>query len=113
MKKGPIILLLFAVTVTSALVIGNLAWSKITFLSPAFAKELCKQWNNIGLARRLGTSAVGGNNWVTTGGKSYQNIAVFARNCRNPKVQLSIYNRNGYALCVYGGSLVNNPYWQF
>ncbi|HEO66271.1 MAG TPA: hypothetical protein ENI73_10450, partial [Spirochaetes bacterium] len=110
MKKGAILITLFTVFVVIGLTAGDLLWAKTSFLSPTFAKELCKQWNNSSLPGKLGSS---GNGWVTTGGKSTQAMIIFARNCSKPKVQMTIKDVDGEAKCTYGGAKKNDADWQF
>ncbi len=110
MNKGAIWTTIFTVFVVIGLTAGDLLWAKTGFLSPTFAKELCKQWNKSSLPGKLGSS---GNGWVTTGGKSTQVLIIFARNCSKPKIQLTITDQDGEAKCTYGGAKKNSADWQF
>lgn len=87
--------------------------NSIVFLSPEFTKFVCDEWNKSELTQKLGTKAVGGNDWILTKNKytgQVRNKQVFAmsrRDCDSmPKVQLTIENKDGRAICTYGGALI-------
>jgi len=85
--------------------------SPILFLSPEFAQLVCEAWNQSELPQRLGAKEIGGNNWILTENKytgevrNKQVLVMSRRDSSLPKVQLTIENKDGKAICTYGGAL--------
>jgi hypothetical protein len=82
-------------------------------MSAGFANLIVDAWNNSPLPVSLGTKEVGGSNWINTPNKytgekrNKQVIIMSRRDCPDlPKVQLTIENINGKAICTYGGGLI-------
>lgn len=96
----------------------------LQFMGPEFAKLLCDGWNNSSLPSKLAPKENGGNGWVTERNK-YMNDAfrnkqvmiISRRDCPGiAKVQLTIENKDGKALCTYGGAqqeAYQNAEWAF
>jgi len=87
----------------------------LQFIGPKFTKLLCKQWNSSKLPKLLGTEKVGGNGWIVTENnylnkvRNKQVMIISRRDCSNiPKVQLTIENKNGLAVCSYGGKMTED-----
>ncbi len=81
------------------------------FMGPSFAGMICEEWNKSTLPKRLGTEESGGNGWISeenkyTGEKKgVQTIVMSRRDCRSiPRTQLTIENKEGKAVCTYGGA---------
>lgn len=71
------------------------------FMSGDWAVEACKGWNaDKGLTEELKESG-----WVENSGKKgYKVMQIYRRNCKNSaRVELQISEKNGKAMCVYGG----------
>ncbi len=88
------------------------AQNTMVFLSSDFAKLVCDAWNQSELPQKLGTKDAGGNGWILTENKytgeirNKQVLVMSRRDCASiPKVQLTIENKNGKAICTYGGAL--------
>lgn len=82
------------------------------FMSEGFAKLIVDAWNNSPLPVSLGSKEIGGSDWINTTNKytgekrNRQVIIMSRRDCPDmPKVQLTIENINGKAICTYGGVL--------
>jgi len=108
-----------SVLTSTMLLIFNISYSPaqniLQFLSPEFAKVVCDAWNQSELPQKLGTKDVGGNEWILTQNKytgevrNKQVLVMSRRDCSAmPKVQLTIENKNGKALCTYGGALTES-----
>ena len=108
-----------SVLTCTMLLIFNISYSPaqniLQFLSPEFAKVVCDAWNQSELPQKLGTKDVGGNEWILTQNKytgevrNKQVLVMSRRDCSAmPKVQLTIENKNGKALCTYGGALTES-----
>ncbi len=87
----------------------------VVFMSGDFAKLMVDAWNASSLPVSLGAKEVGGSDWINTPNKytgetrNRQVIIMSRRDCPSlPKVQLTIENRNGKAICVYGGPMTEN-----
>ncbi len=93
-----------------ALMVGIFSFFAVSFAQPAFmseeyAKELCDLWNKTpdltdGLAK-----------WAkhVREGKEYRSIAFYRTDCGGPEkaVELHIVNKDGKAICIYGGKAVD------
>lgn len=91
------------------------AQNSMIFLSPEFTKLVCDAWNQSELPQKLGTKEAGGNGWIFTENKytgevrNKQVLVMSRRDCASmPKVQLTIENKNGKAICTYGGALTES-----
>lgn len=87
----------------------------VIFMDAEFAKLLAEAWNNSSLPVRLGSQEVGGSGWINTPNKytgeagNKQVIIMSRRDCPYmAKVQLTIENRQGKAVCTYGGAMTEN-----
>jgi hypothetical protein len=87
------------------------AQSGIKFMSPDFAKKLCNAWNQSNLPSDLGT---GGSDWISQGEEEGKQTMVFwVKNCSTPRVQLTVENQGGKAVCTYGGAAQTaSPDWK-
>ncbi|MCX8124442.1 MAG: hypothetical protein N3F66_09785 [Spirochaetes bacterium] len=114
MRIGTLSLIL--VVFVTLLIVFNIsispAQNTIVFLSPEFTKLVCEAWNKSELPQKLGTKETGGNGWILTENKytgevrNKQVLVMSRRDCDGmPKVQLTIENKNGKAVCTYGGAL--------
>lgn len=117
MKNASIMLL--SVFTCMMILVFNISYSPaqnaLQFLSPEFAKLVCDAWNQSELPQKLGTKDAGGNNWILTENKytgevrNKQVLVMSRRDCSAiPMVQLTIENKNGKALCTYGGALTES-----
>lgn len=71
------------------------------FMDESWAKNLCSQWNkHATLSDKLAGAA-----WVdNNAGRGYKLIQLYRSECgANTKIQLTIKNQNGKAVCTYGG----------
>ena len=71
------------------------------FMDASWAKNMCSQWNqNAGLSQQLG-----GETWVdNNAGRGYKLIQLYRTECgASTKIQLTIKNQQGKAICTYGG----------
>jgi len=82
------------------------------FMSAEFAQLLVEAWNSSPLPVKLGTKEAGGSDWINTPNKytgekrNRQVIIMSRRDCPSmAKVQLTIENRDGKAVCTYGGAI--------
>ncbi|HNX23784.1 MAG TPA: hypothetical protein PKG60_07020 [Spirochaetota bacterium] len=87
----------------------------VIFMSSDFAKLLVDAWNNSSLPVKLGSKETGGSDWINTPNKytgekrNRQVIVMSRRDCPSmPKVQLTIENKQGRAVCTYGGLMIDN-----
>jgi hypothetical protein len=87
----------------------------VVFMGPEFAKLMVDAWNTSSLPDKLGSKSVGGSDWINTpnkytGEKSNQQVIIMSRrDCPSiPKVQLTIENKDGRAVCTYGGPMKVN-----
>ncbi len=87
------------------------AQSGMKFMSPAFAGKLCNAWNQSSLPAALGE---GGSDWISQGElEGKQTMVFWVKNCSTPKVQLTVENQNGKAVCTYGGAAQSSsPDWK-
>lgn len=83
------------------------------FLDANFSAKLCEEWNKSALPAKLGSERAGGNGWIDTANKytgevrHKQVIIMSRRDCAAlPRMQLTIENKEGKAVCSYGGALV-------
>lgn len=84
----------------------------VVFMGPEFAKLMVDAWNISPLPDKLGSKSVGGSDWINTPNKytgektNRQVIIMSRRDCHSiPKVQLTIENKDGRAVCTYGGAM--------
>jgi hypothetical protein len=84
----------------------------VAFMGPEFARLMVDAWNSSSLPVKLGSKSAGGSDWINTPNKytgeqtSTQVIIMSRRDCQAmPKVQLTIENRDGKAVCTYGGAM--------
>ena len=103
-----------AMSLTSSYAAGE-GNEAVVFMSPEFAKLMVDAWNSSSLPVKLGSKDVGGSNWINTPNKytgqptSRQVIIMSRRDCPSiPRVQLTIENRDGKAVCTYGGAMKEN-----
>lgn len=85
------------------------------FMNADFAKQLVDAWNSSSLPVRLGSKEIGGSDWINTPNKytgekrNKQVIIMSRRDCPSmAKVQLTIENREGKAVCTYGGAMTES-----
>ncbi len=73
------------------------------FMDAAWASELCKAWN----ANAALTQGLGGDAWAKNdAGRGYKAIQLYRSKCgEKSKVELEIANKDGKALCSYGGAV--------
>ncbi len=82
------------------------------FLDAEFAKGLCDAWNKSALPAKLGAKSAGGSGWIEeknkyTGVRNTQEMLLGRRDCKGWKpAQLTIENKDGKAVCTYGGKIV-------
>jgi len=112
MKK--ILLFTFAIAISIVFLTNNKkasAQSNGKFLDKNFTTELCKAWNNSTLPNKLGEK---GSNWINKGKKKGTQTMVFwVKNCKTKKVQLTVENKDGKAICTYGGiAKTTKPDWK-
>lgn len=111
--------MLLSVLIFTMIVFFNISYlpaqNAVQFLSPEFAKLVCDAWNQSELPQKLGTKDAGGNDWILTENKytgevrNKQVLIMSRRDCNAmPKVQLTIENKNGKAVCTYGGILTES-----
>jgi hypothetical protein len=110
--KYSLLALFIVLMSTLAINTGSAENSGGVFMSEGFAKLIVDAWNNGPLPVSLGTKEIGGSDWINTTNKytgekrSKQVIIMSRRDCPDmPKVQLTIENINGKAVCTYGGAL--------
>jgi len=89
-----------------------LSAEKEIFMGPDFAMLMCRAWNRSALPRKLATKKKGGNGWIAVENKytgknrGKQAIVMSRRDCpRISRVQLTISNMDGMAICTYGGRM--------
>lgn len=73
------------------------------FMSDAWAKQACKAWNNNStLTKELAK-------WATNDdGRGFKTIQMYRDKCGlGSKVELKITNKDGKAMCTYGGAVTN------
>lgn len=83
--------------------IGSAAHAEV-FMSSQWAKQACNAWNsNATLTSKL---AKGGQN---DDGRGFKTIHLYRDKCGlGTKVELKITNKDGKAVCTYGGAVTNN-----
>lgn len=71
------------------------------FMDATWAKKACSAWNNNSTL----TNKLGGDEWASNdGGRGYKMIQMYREKCgAGSKVQLTIVNKGGKAMCTYGG----------
>lgn len=96
-KKTGIILALSMMT-TSSLMAGE-------YMDGAWAKQACDAWNKNSVLTSQLMKTTDGYSWVkNNAGRGYKVIHMYRSNCGAPsKVQLTIADKGGKAMCVYGG----------
>jgi len=104
MKKSA--LLTAGLTLTS-----TLAFAQPPFMSPEYAKQFCDLWN------KTDDLTEGLADWSKNvrEGKEYRTIQFYRSDCGGPEkaVEVHIVNKDGKAICVYGGKAVDpNPDFQ-
>lgn len=74
-----------------------------TFMDAAWASELCKGWN----ANAALTKGLAGDAWAKNdSGRGYKTIHLYRSKCgEKSKVELEIANKDGKAVCSYGGAV--------
>lgn len=114
MKKVHFFVFAFISSLALSIVTLN-AGSGIQFMSPDFAKMMCSSWNESSLPGKLGSKEKGGNDWINTENKytgekrGRQVLIMSRRDCPGiPRVQLTIENRDGLAVCSYGGAITES-----
>jgi len=87
------------------------AESRMKFMSPAFAKQVCASWNTSSLPAKLGMT---GSKWINKGKvKGIQTMIFWVKNCKTQRVQLTVENKDGKAICTYGGiAKTTKPDWK-
>ncbi len=72
------------------------------FMSPTWAKAACAAWNKNATL----TGELGGDTWAANNNKrGYKIIQMYRTECGNAtKVQLTIEDKDGKAMCTYGGA---------
>ena len=74
------------------------------FMSPEWAEEFCDAWNeNDQLMTDLGGSFI-----ENDGGRGYKMMVMYRRDCRMPKVQITLEQEDGLAICVDSGLVVES-----
>lgn len=79
------------------------------FMSPAWATQACAQWNKTPvltdqLAQMPETMFGEGYEWIKNDkGRGYKIVQIYRQGCESDKIQLNIANKNGKAMCTYGG----------
>ena len=85
-----------------ALAITSLpAVASAEFMDSNWAKKACGMWN----ANATLTGKLGGDEWAANnGGRGYKLIQIYRTDCgTGSKVQLTIEDKGGKAMCTYGG----------
>ncbi len=84
----------------------------VEFMDAAWAKQACDAWNKDAiLTAKLAQMPEDmfdseGYKWIKNdAGRGYKIITMSRDGCKAPKVQLNIAEKNGKAMCIYGGKL--------
>jgi len=99
MKKPTLV-----ITLAAVLAAHGTAQAAELFLSPAWAKQACEGWNaDPELTHRLKEYK-----WIDNNkGRGYKIVQIYSLDCpKSPKVELKIEDKDGKALCTYGGVAV-------
>jgi putative sterol carrier protein len=74
-----------------------------TFMDADWASQFCKAWN----ANATLTKGLGGDAWAKNdAGRGYKTIQIYRDKCgEQGKVELEITNKDGKAMCTYGGAV--------
>ncbi len=74
------------------------------FMSAEWAAEACKGWN----AEPALTTTLKERKWIDNNkGRGYKIVQIYRMDCpKSPKVELKIEDKDGKALCTYGGGAV-------
>ena len=99
--------------VLGGVVLGLLSTSTmaVEFMDATWAKQACAAWNKDAvltekLAQMPEDMFGEGYQWIKNdAGRSYKIITLSRDGCKAPKVQLNIAEKNGKAMCIYGGKL--------
>lgn len=85
----------------ASIVLSSSVVSADAFMSPSWAKAACDAWN----ANATLTGELGGDAWAANdNGRGYKAIQMYRTDCGEAgKVQLNIENKDGKAMCTYGG----------
>ncbi len=94
-------------TILVAALFGSMSFGaqSATFMDAAWASQLCQAWNkNAKLTGKLG-----GDGWVTNNaGRGYKSLQMYRTKCgAGSKVELEISDKDGKAICTYGGAVKN------
>lgn len=85
----------------SALGLSGTAAAATPLMSPAWAAEACNAWNHDPVL----TSKLVESGWIKNDkGRGYKILEVYRADCEDsPKVEFKVQDRNGKAICTYGG----------
>ncbi len=74
-----------------------------TFMDADWAAKMCDAWNKNSEL----TKGLGGDSWAANdAGRGYKTIHLYREKCgESSKVELQISDKNGKAVCVYGGAV--------
>jgi len=92
---------LITTTMLLSFFIGFNAYAAPVFMSGDWAAEACKGWNaDTGLTEKLKKSG-----WVENNkGRKHKVMQIYRIGCESsPRVELQIADKDGKAMCVYGG----------
>lgn len=80
---------------------GAAAQAASVFMSEEWASSACAGWNNDPVL----TNELGESGWIENDlGRGYKVMQVYRKDCPDsPRVELRIANKDGKAMCVYGG----------
>lgn len=71
-----------------------------TFMDKTWAEKACNAWNK----NTILTEELAGDVWMGNNARGYKLIQMYRTGCgEKTKVQLKIEDKNGKAICVYGG----------
>jgi len=94
------------IVVATILLTGSLGAHADVFMSEAWAKQACAAWNkNSTLTNEL-------SDWAKNDdGRGFKTIQMYRDKCGlGSKIELKIANKDGKAICTYGGAVTNsNP----
>jgi putative sterol carrier protein len=95
-------------TIVVAALLGTLSLGAqgATFMDAGWASQLCQAWNKNATL----TGKLGGDGWVANNaGRGYKTIQMYRDKCGlGSKVELTISDKDGKAICTRGGSVQNS-----
>lgn len=99
-------ILLIAIVCLLMTAFNSYAQSKSVFMSSDWAKAAVDAWNNDPTL----TVELFKSGWVTNtkGGRGFKIIEIYREDCSgSPHIQLKIEAKDGKAICVYGGDIID------